>query len=366
MNRLPERFSLHTDAAGSPPPDAFGPFRVLHQIGAGTLGPVFRAYDSDHDRLVAIKLFRLDLPPERVHQLVAEFELLIAAQLTHAGIAAPIATGMTDNSAYLVQEFAAADSLDVVVRDHGPAPAANALRVAVQLAGALDFAGVVNIDHGALHPRDVLMSTDDTRMTGLGVVRALERVGVTTPLRRPYTAPERLAGGPWDRRADVFSLAALVHELMWGRRISGVGAQGAVITEIAGADLTALRDAFGRALAEDPADRFETALEFAAAVRSAFPTAIDVRPAERSRARVEHEPRLPLDPEPEPEPDRNFFQSNRRGIRRLTSLRRRTCTWWNRRSDHEPVMRERNGGCGRRGSSTRIWSRRCRSSRRVF
>jgi serine/threonine-protein kinase len=276
---------------------------VLHQIGAGTLGPVFRAYDSEHDRLVAIKLFRLDLPPERVHQLVGEFEQLIAAHLTHAGIAAPLATGMTGNSAYLVQEFAAADSLDVVVRDHGPAPAANGLRVAVQLAGALDFAGVVNIDHGALHPRDVLMSTDDTRMTGLGVVRALERVGVTTPLRRPYTAPERLAGGPWDRRADVFSLAALVHELMWGRRISGVGAQGAVVTEIAGADLSALRDAFGRALAEDPADRFETALEFAAAVRSAFPTAVDVRPAERSRARAEHEPRLPLDPEPEPEPD---------------------------------------------------------------
>jgi serine/threonine protein kinase len=276
---------------------------VLHQIGAGTLGPVFRAYDSENDRLVAIKLFRLDLPPERVHQLVGEFEQLIAAQLTHAGIAAPIATGMTENSAYLVQEFAAADSLDVVVRDHGPAPAGNALRVAVQLAGALDFAGVVNIDHGALHPRDVLISTDETRMTGLGVVRALERVGVAAPLRRPYSAPERIAGGPWDRRADVFSLAALVHELMWGRRISGVGAQGVVVSEIAGADLSALRDAFGRALAEDPADRFETALEFAAAVKSAFPATVDVRPPERSRARVEHEPRLPLDPEPLPEPE---------------------------------------------------------------
>src|SRR5476649_2561515 len=124
MNRFPERFSLHTDAAGSPPPDAFGPFRVLHQIGAGTLGPVFRAYQPDRDRLVAIKMFRLDLPPERVHQLVGEFELLIAAALTHAGIAAPLATGMDGNVPYLVHEFAAADSLDIVVRDHGAAPAA--------------------------------------------------------------------------------------------------------------------------------------------------------------------------------------------------------------------------------------------------
>ena len=71
--------SLHTDAPGTAPPDAFGPFRVLHQIGAGTLGPVFRAYDPEQEKLVAVKWFRLDLPPERTHRLVAELEQLIAA-----------------------------------------------------------------------------------------------------------------------------------------------------------------------------------------------------------------------------------------------------------------------------------------------
>src|SRR5260370_11181564 len=64
--------SLHIEAAGFAPPDAFGRFRVLHQIGAGTLGPVFRAYEPDRERLVAIKLFRRDLPPDRVHRLVGE------------------------------------------------------------------------------------------------------------------------------------------------------------------------------------------------------------------------------------------------------------------------------------------------------
>ena len=66
---------------------------MLHQIGAGALGPVYRAYEPDRDRLVAVKLFRLDLPPERVHQLVGEFEQLIAADLEHAVIAAPLAGG---------------------------------------------------------------------------------------------------------------------------------------------------------------------------------------------------------------------------------------------------------------------------------
>src|SRR5262245_38706614 len=87
--------TLNTDAAGAAPPDAFGPFRVLHQIGAGALGPVFRAYQPEQDRLVAVKWFRLDLPPERAHQLVAELEQLIALDLTHAGIAAPIAAGLS-------------------------------------------------------------------------------------------------------------------------------------------------------------------------------------------------------------------------------------------------------------------------------
>src|SRR2546430_485880 len=72
MSHLPSRSPpLNTEATGTAPPDAFGPFRVLHQIGAGTLGPVYRAYDAQRERLVAIKRFTLDLPPERVHQLVA-------------------------------------------------------------------------------------------------------------------------------------------------------------------------------------------------------------------------------------------------------------------------------------------------------
>src|SRR5947207_15245630 len=99
---LPLRsFPLQTEAAGPAPDDAFGPFRVLHQIGAGVLGPVFRTYDPEHDRLAAVKWFRLDVPPQRVHQLVAEFEKLIAAELSHPAIAAPILTGIVGTNAFL-------------------------------------------------------------------------------------------------------------------------------------------------------------------------------------------------------------------------------------------------------------------------
>jgi serine/threonine protein kinase len=158
---------------------------VLHQIGAGVLGPLFRAYDPEGDRLVTVKRFRLDLPPERVHRLVAAFERLIAAELTHPVLAAPLATGKVEADAFLVAEFCAGESLDIGARDYGAAPVPDALLVATELAGALDFAAAINIAHGALHPRDVLLSSHETRVTGIGVARALEQAGAM--LRRAGT-----------------------------------------------------------------------------------------------------------------------------------------------------------------------------------
>lgn len=233
---------------------------------------MFRAYDAQRERLVAVKVFALDLPPDQVHRLVAEFSRLVAADLAHPSMAAPRATGITGVSAFLAQDYVAAESLDLTIRQYGPAAPADALRVAAQVAGALDFAAVADVDHGALHPRDVLTSTDETRLTGVGIARALERIGVAAPVRRPYTAPERMAGEPWDRRADVFSLAALMHEVLWGRRLSATGELAAEgLTEIAGAHLATLQAAFARALADDPAARFQTAIEFAEALKGAFP-----------------------------------------------------------------------------------------------
>lgn len=235
------------------------------------MGPVFRAYDPEGERLVAVKLFRLDLPPERVHQLVAEFEAVVAARLTHPAIAMPVATGIVEASAYLAQEFVPAESLDTIIREHGALSVADALRAAEQLAGALDFASAADVQHGGLHPRDVLLQGDQARLAGLGVVRALERVGAAAPVRRPYTAPERIGGTVWSNRADVFSLAALVHEMLWARRVSGMGQEAAEsFTEIAGGDLGKLRQAFARALDESPDARFETAGGFVEALKGAF------------------------------------------------------------------------------------------------
>src|SRR5688500_19098854 len=95
------------------------------------------------------------------------------------------------------------------MRHYAPAALDKALPFITQLAGAVDFARAAGVGHGALHPRDVFVTPEEARATGFGVVDALDRVGLRAPIRRPYSAPERIDGQKWGTPADVFSLAEI-------------------------------------------------------------------------------------------------------------------------------------------------------------
>jgi hypothetical protein len=240
---------------------------VLHQVGVGALGPVFRTYEPTRDRLVAVKVFRLDITPEQAQSLADELGKPSEAGLFHPSIVEPIAAGVEGTSAYRADEYVAAETLDVALRHYAPAPIEKVLPFITQLAGAIDFARTAGIGHGALHPRDVFVTPEEARAGGFGVVEALERVGLRAPVRRPYTAPERIAGGAWGAPADVFSLAVIAYELMTGRRPSGTGAQIAPVT--GGAYAAAVHAVIVRAMNDDPARRYPSALALASALDAA-------------------------------------------------------------------------------------------------
>ena len=108
------------------------------------------------------------------------------------------------------------------------------------------------------------MTPEEARASGFGVVESLERMGLRAPVRRPYSAPERIAGAAWGTPADVFSLAAITYELLTGRRPSGTGDQ---IGPLTGEHLlefgAGMRTVLARAMDEDPSRRYPTALAFA-------------------------------------------------------------------------------------------------------
>ncbi|CAN5779679.1 hypothetical protein BH24ACI5_BH24ACI5_05870 [soil metagenome] len=243
---------------------------MLHQVGVGALGPVFRTYEPTRDRLVAVKVFRLDVTPEQAQALADEFSVAAEAGLFHPSVVEPIAAGVEGTVAYRAEEYVAAETLDVALRHYAPAPIDKVLPLITQLAGAIDFARTAGVGHGALHPRDIFVTPEEARATGFGVVEALERVGIRAPVRRPYSAPERVAGNRWGTPADVFSLAAIAYELLTGHRPAGTGSQiGGVAGTSAGHHPGAVHAVFVRAMDDDPARRYQSALAFASALDAA-------------------------------------------------------------------------------------------------
>ncbi len=274
---------------------------MLHQIGVGALGPVFRTYEPTRDRLVAVKVFRLDITPEQARALADELSRAAEVGLFHSSIVEPVAAGLEGTVAYRAEEYVAAESLDVAMRHYAPATMEKALPFITQLASAIDFAKGAGVGHGALHPRDIFVTPDEARATGFGVVDALERMGLRAPVRRPYSPPERIAGRPWNTSADVFSLGVIAFELLTGRRPSGLGDEiGPLNGATLGSRADEVRAVLVRAMHEDPAKRHETALAFSGALANAAgmpePAFDPAIPAMGDSARSPADPELRIAP----------------------------------------------------------------------
>ena len=237
----------------------------MHQIGVGVLGPVFRAYDLDDDRMVALKAFHLDITPEQASSLAAALNGIVQAGVVHPSLVTTFGAGLANGVPYLALEYVAAESLDVAMRRYVRAALGTTLPCVVQLAEALDTAHAGGLCHGALHLRDVFVTPELARVTGFGVVSALVRVRLRGPLRRPYTAPEQIAGAEWGPAADRFALAAIAYELLTGKRLAGTGEQVTdCLAGVAGVrDVTSLTRLFAGALADTPQTRPASARLFA-------------------------------------------------------------------------------------------------------
>jgi serine/threonine protein kinase len=242
------------DLSGVSPPSAFSSYRVLHQIGSGVLGPVFRSHDATGQRLVAIKALKLDLVPEDAARLAEALRTIAGRAQGVPGLVTTLDCGTERGTAFLALEYVSGDALDVHLRQPAVLPLADVQRLLVAIAGTIDAAWQQGVSHGALHPRDIFLgaTAGHVTITGFGVAQALEQVGARTPVRLPYSAPERIAGAEWDRRADIYALGAIAHEITARAGVGDVPA--------------AWKAAMARATSDEPAARFDTALAFAGAL----------------------------------------------------------------------------------------------------
>ncbi len=256
-------------------------FRIEGELGAGGMATVYRATDVKHRRPVAVKVLRPELAVAIGRdRFLREIEL--AAGLQHPHILGLIDSGEAEGFLYYIMPFVEGDSLRQLLRRAGAMPAAPALRLGRQIAEALDYAHRQGVIHRDIKPENVLLQDGQAAVADFGIALALHDPGANRltqtgfSLGTPaYMSPEQITGTrEIDGRSDQYSLACVLYEMLTGAPpFSGATAQAVMVKHVTEAVPglptavpAAAAAAIGRALAKDPAERFETVATFAAAL----------------------------------------------------------------------------------------------------
>jgi serine/threonine-protein kinase len=269
-------------------PVALGPegrYRLVRRIAAGGMGEVWEADDTVLGRRVAIKLLAEELAADAHATRRFVREARATAKLAHPNVARVYDFGR-GGGPFLVMELLEGETLAARLAS-GPFPPAEAARVAAAVADALDAAHQRGIVHRDVKPGNVMLTPGgDVKVMDFGIAAAADETHSTTGsglyATVAYVSPERVAGEPATPASDVYSLGAVLYELLCGRPpFSGsspalvarahLHEQPVPVGRLAPWVPARLAQACEAALAKDPARRPSSAAAFATRLRAAVP-----------------------------------------------------------------------------------------------
>src|SRR5262252_9469765 len=268
-------------------PRYYGRYELRSELGRGTSGVVYKAYDPKLDRLVALKILRPELVSleesgasykERFHQ-----EAVAAGRLTHPAIVAVHDVGEAEGRPFMVMEYIEGGTLADLLLGGRPLPMTEAVGIVVQVCAALDYAHRHGVVHRDIKPRNILVGPGVTKVTDFGTARILgaNHTQTGTMLGTPaYMSPEMVRGQAADPRSDLFSVGVVLYETLTGINPFNAADLAAVLYRIVNlepksvrhhnAELPAALDrVLRRVLVKDPEARYTTATDFANALREA-------------------------------------------------------------------------------------------------
>ncbi|MHB8218577.1 MAG: protein kinase domain-containing protein [Candidatus Sulfotelmatobacter sp.] len=262
-------------------------YRILAQIGAGGMGVVYKAYDQQLEREVALKLLPQGLLADEAARKRFRKEALALARLNHPNIATIFEFGNEDGLDFLVTEYIPGITLDTKLSS-GPLNTEEAIRLGVQLATGLAEAHSQGLIHRDLKPGNLRVAPDGRlKILDFGLAELAPRLrsdDVTASLLTrtsqyagtlPYMAPEQLRGALADARTDVWAAGAVLYEMATGKRPFPESGAPLLINAILNSDPVptsqvnnkvprGLDHVVLKALQKDPAQRYQTAFELRA------------------------------------------------------------------------------------------------------
>lgn len=262
-----------------------GRYEILAELGRGGMGAVYRARDPRIDRVVAVKTITvLGANPAEEQQYRERFfrEAQAAGKLAHPGIVTiyDVDDDPATHTPFIVMEYVAGRTLDSIVADapRGVPPLQATLDIVRQIAEALDYAHAHSIVHRDIKPANVLVTeTGRAKIADFGVAK-LTQQEFTVPGQivgtAAYMAPEQLQGKTVDGRADLFALGVILYWMVTGEKPFSGGDTTAILYKVAFEDpppvtarnpsvMPELNGVVRRALAKDPAQRYQRGQEFA-------------------------------------------------------------------------------------------------------
>ncbi|HUN62260.1 MAG TPA: protein kinase [Candidatus Sulfotelmatobacter sp.] len=263
-----------------------GPYEIVGPLGAGGMGEVYRAKDTRLERIVAIKILPVQFTAEPSARQRFEREAKVISGLNHPHICVLFDVGNQDGVEYLVMEYVEGDTLAKRL-EKGPLPIEQVLKYGAQIAQALDKAHRSGIVHRDLKPSNIMLTVSGAKLLDFGLAKecaplgnlaTITATGPASPVTQQgtivgtfqYMSPEQVEGKVLDGRSDLFSLGAVLYEMVTGKRAFDGKSQLSVASSILEREPAPLREskpvtppvlehAIQRCLAKDPEERWQAA-----------------------------------------------------------------------------------------------------------